>query len=170
MSIRASSSEVADPAGSHHLAVLPDGGSRVSDDLGRRLEPTDAFPRTNTPWPMAVSSLVAERSFRAQPQSRHLVDGPRRPHPHLPVRRLFSTLGVEAAADTAVEYVSVRHPAAGSVRRLRGHLLTGDLVATPGSTSPYWWSGAVLASFVGTMGASHAVDTPSVRGRLRAHA
>ena len=75
----------------------------------------------------------------------------------------FGSLGVEAAANTAEEYVSFIILLLALYTISGGIYLTGNLVATPRVNVTFLVVGAVLASFVGTMGASMLLIRPLLR-------
>ncbi len=83
----------------------------------------------------------------------------------------FGSLGFEAATDTATEYVSFIVLLLALFTVSGGIHLTGNLVATPRVNLTFLVVGAVLASFIGTMGASMLLIRPLLRANSeRKHA
>ena len=83
----------------------------------------------------------------------------------------FGSLGFEAATDTATEYVSFIVLLLALFTVSGGIYLTGNLVATPRVNLTFLVVGAVLASFIGTMGASMLLIRPLLRANSeRKHA
>jgi len=75
----------------------------------------------------------------------------------------FGSLGLENAAHTAEEYVSFIMLLFALFTISGGIYLTGNLVATPKVNLAFLTAGAVLASFIGTMGASMVLIRPLLR-------
>jgi Na+/H+ antiporter NhaD/arsenite permease-like protein len=75
----------------------------------------------------------------------------------------FGSLGLENAAHTAEEYVSFIILLFALFTISGGIYLTGNLVATPRVNLAFLAVGAVLASFIGTMGASMVLIRPVLR-------
>lgn len=75
----------------------------------------------------------------------------------------FGHLGLEVAAHTAEEYVSFIILLLALYTISGGVYLTGNLVATPRVNLTFLAVGALLASFVGTMGASMLLIRPLLR-------
>jgi Na+/H+ antiporter NhaD/arsenite permease-like protein len=75
----------------------------------------------------------------------------------------FGHLGLEAAAHTGEEYVSFIILLLALYTISGGIYLTGNLVATPRVNLAFLGLGAVLASFIGTMGASMLLIRPVLR-------
>jgi len=73
----------------------------------------------------------------------------------------FGSLGLENAAHTAEEYVSFIMLLFALFTISGGIYLTGNLVATPKVNLAFLTAGAVLASFIGTMGASMVLIRPT---------
>jgi Na+/H+ antiporter NhaD/arsenite permease-like protein len=83
----------------------------------------------------------------------------------------FGHLGLELSADTAKEYVSFIILLFTLFTISGGIFLTGNLIATPRHNLAFLASGAVLASFIGTMGASMVLIRPLLRANSeRTHA
>lgn len=83
----------------------------------------------------------------------------------------FGHLGLEIAAGTAEEYVSFIVLLLALFTISGGIYLTGNLVATPRTNLTFLAVGAVLASFIGTMGASMVLIRPLLRANSeRTHA
>lgn len=82
----------------------------------------------------------------------------------------FGHLGLEIAGTTAEEYVSFVILLLALFTISGGIYLTGNLVATPKANLTFLAIGAVLASFIGTMGASMVLIRPLLRANSeRAH-
>jgi Na+/H+ antiporter NhaD/arsenite permease-like protein len=75
----------------------------------------------------------------------------------------FGELGLEMVASTAEEYVSFIMLLLALYAISGGIYLTGNLVATPRTNLAFLGLGAVLASFIGTMGASMVLIRPLLR-------
>ena len=75
----------------------------------------------------------------------------------------FGDLGLEIATSTAEEYVSFIILLFALFTISGGIYLTGNLVATPRTNLTFLAIGAVLASFIGTMGASMVLIRPLLR-------
>jgi Na+/H+ antiporter NhaD/arsenite permease-like protein len=75
----------------------------------------------------------------------------------------FGHLGLENAANTAEEYVSFIILLFALFTISGGIYLTGNLVATPKVNLAFLTIGAILASFIGTMGASMVLIRPVLR-------
>jgi Na+/H+ antiporter NhaD/arsenite permease-like protein len=75
----------------------------------------------------------------------------------------FGHLGIDRAASTAEEYVSFMVILFALFTISGGIYLTGNLVATPKTNLGFLVTGAVLASFIGTMGASMVLIRPLLR-------
>lgn len=75
----------------------------------------------------------------------------------------FGSLGLEVAASTAEEYISFIILLLALYTISGGIYLTGNLVATPRVNLTFLGIGAVLASFIGTMGASMLLIRPLLR-------
>jgi Na+/H+ antiporter NhaD/arsenite permease-like protein len=75
----------------------------------------------------------------------------------------FGHLGLEIAAGTAEEYVSFIVLLFALFTISGGIYLTGNLVATPRANLAFLMIGALLASFIGTMGASMVLIRPLLR-------
>lgn len=83
----------------------------------------------------------------------------------------FGSLGLENAAHTAEEYVSFIILLFALFTISGGIYITGNLVATPKTNLGFLAVGAVLASFIGTMGASMVLIRPLLRANSeRTHA
>ena len=141
----------------------------MSNELGHQLSLLDAAPFVLMLLGIAILPLVAERWFEPN-RNKAIVSAVLGVPTLIYLFAQFGSLGVEAAADTAVEYVSFIILLLALYTISGGIYLTGNLVATPRVNVTFLVVGAVLASFVGTMGASMLSDTPSAEGQLRAHA
>jgi Na+/H+ antiporter NhaD/arsenite permease-like protein len=75
----------------------------------------------------------------------------------------FGGLGLETVADTAAEYVSFIVLLFALFTISGGIYLTGNLIATPKVNLTFLATGAVLASLIGTMGASMVLIRPLLR-------
>jgi Na+/H+ antiporter NhaD/arsenite permease-like protein len=75
----------------------------------------------------------------------------------------FGHLGLERAAQTGEEYVSFILLLFALFTISGGIYLTGNLVATPRTNLAFLATGAILASFIGTMGASMVLIRPLLR-------
>jgi Na+/H+ antiporter NhaD/arsenite permease-like protein len=75
----------------------------------------------------------------------------------------FGDLGLHVAADTAEEYVSFMILLLALFTISGGIHLTGNLVASPRVNLTFLAAGAILASFIGTMGASMLLIRPLLR-------
>jgi Na+/H+ antiporter NhaD/arsenite permease-like protein len=75
----------------------------------------------------------------------------------------FGSLGLHVAASTAEEYVSFIVLLLALFTISGGIYLSGNLVATPRTNLAFLLAGAILASFVGTMGASMLLIRPLLR-------
>jgi Na+/H+ antiporter NhaD/arsenite permease-like protein len=83
----------------------------------------------------------------------------------------FGEVGLRAAATTAEDYVSFIILLLALFTISGGIYLTGNLVATPQTNVAFLLSGTVLASFIGTMGASMLLIRPLLRANSeRTHA
>ena len=78
----------------------------------------------------------------------------------LPVLAVYGVRHPAALAHTTADYVSFIILLAGLFVIAGGILLRGDLVATPATTTAFLAAGGVLASFVGTTGASMLLVRP----------
>ena len=75
----------------------------------------------------------------------------------------FGHLGLERAAQTGEEYISFILLLFALFTISGGIYLTGNLVATPRTNLTFLAVGAILASFIGTMGASMVLIRPLLR-------
>jgi len=83
----------------------------------------------------------------------------------------FGLLGLELTAETAEEYVAFIVLLLALYTISGGIYLTGNLVATPRTNLAFLATGAVLANFIGTMGASMVLIRPLLRANSeRTHA
>ena len=83
----------------------------------------------------------------------------------------FGLVGLESVGDTAREYVSFIVILSALYVISGGIYLTGNLVATPRTNLAFLATGAILASFIGTMGASMVLIRPLLRANCeRRHA
>ena len=142
----------------------------MSNELGHQLGIWTLLPFVLMLLGIAILPLVAERWFEPN-RNKAIVSAVLGVPTLIYLFAQFGSLGVEAAADTAVEYVSFIILLLALYTISGGIYLTGNLVATPRVNLTFLVVGAVLASFVGTMGASMLLIRPLLRANSeRTHA
>ena len=134
----------------------------MSNELGHQLSIWTLLPFVLMLLGIAILPLVAERWFEPN-RNKAIVSAVLGVPTLIYLFAQFGSLGVEAAADTAEEYVSFIILLLALYTISGGIYLTGNLVATPRVNVTFLVVGAVLASFIGTMGASMLLIRPLLR-------
>jgi Na+/H+ antiporter NhaD/arsenite permease-like protein len=142
----------------------------LSSELGRQLQPWALIPFVCMLLAVAILPLVAGEWFHHN-RNKAIV-GAVLGVPtvvYLVVR--FGHLGLESVATTAEEYVAFIVLLLALYVISGGSYLSGNLVATPTTNLAFLGTGALLANFIGTMGASMVLIRPLLRANSeRAHA
>jgi Na+/H+ antiporter NhaD/arsenite permease-like protein len=134
----------------------------MSIELGQQLSPWALAPFACMLIAIAVLPLVAEKWFGSN-RNKAIVAAILGVPTLIYLFASFGSLGLHVAASTAEEYVSFIVLLLALFTISGGIYLTGNLVATPRTNLTFLALGGVLASFVGTMGASMLLIRPLLR-------
>ncbi len=142
----------------------------MSSELGHELELWTLVPFVLMLLSIAILPLVAGHWFHSN-RNKAIISAVLGVPTLIYLFAQYGSLGMEVAAGTAEEYVAFIILLLALFTISGGIYLTGNLVATPRVNLTFLVTGAVLASFVGTMGASMLLIRPLLRANSeRKHA
>jgi Na+/H+ antiporter NhaD/arsenite permease-like protein len=142
----------------------------VSGGLGEQLGPWTLAPFVCMLFAVAILPLVAGRWFHKN-RSKALVALVLGLPTVIYLIATYGHLGLDSVVVTAEDYVSFIVLLAALYTVSGGIFLTGNLMATPRTNLAFLATGALLANFVGTMGASMILIRPLLRSNSeRVHA
>ncbi len=134
----------------------------MSIELGQQLSPWALVPFACMLIAIAVLPLVAEKWFHSN-RNKGIVAAILGVPTVVYLFARFGSLGLHVAASTAEEYLSFIVLLLALFTISGGVYLTGNLVATPRTNLTFLVIGGLLASLVGTMGASMLLIRPLLR-------
>lgn len=134
----------------------------MDNELGQQLTFWALVPFAFMLMAIAVLPLVAEKWFHLN-RNKGIVSAVLGIPTLIYLFTQFGSLGVHAAANTAEEYVSFIVLLLALFTISGGIYLTGNLVATPRTNLAFLAVGGLIASLVGTMGASMLLIRPLLR-------
>ncbi len=158
--VKASAGPAASAVNYPHVKLEP--GILMNIELGQQLTFWALVPFACMLIAIAVLPLVAEKWFHSN-RNKGIVAAVLGVPTLIYLFAEFGSLGLHEAASTAEEYVSFIVLLLALFTISGGVYLTGNLVATPRTNLTFLLLGGLLASLVGTMGASMLLIRPLLR-------